>query len=72
MCTILLVVVISVLAYLIFDGYYQDKKDYNNGVCPKCKGKYTYQGCTKDGNPIYMCNDCGHTIVLTFYNPKKI
>ena len=49
---------------------YQDKKEFNNGVCSKCGTRLSPHEIRSDGERTYRCRDCGHTVTI-FYNVDK-
>ena len=48
----------------------KEVKKWNNGICSKCGGTYTYQqaiGHHCDTNYIYICDSCGKLIEVDTY-----
>lgn len=53
-CTIILIGIICVPIV----GYFQEKKEFNNGICPKCGGNLELFDVDSQGGKGYNCNKC--------------
>lgn len=51
----------SIIIGGIFFGREEEKKAYNNGICPKCSTKLRHFDTDSQGGRGYCCNNCGYT-----------
>lgn len=61
-----IIILIDSLIYI-----YNDIKDYNKGVCPKCKTKLKLCEIDSNKNKEYICMKCGYTTWIT-YDVEKL
>lgn len=61
-------VILSIIAFVIvvLTARHIEKKSWNNGVCPKCGGRYRLFGTDSQGGRGYSCEDCDHTIWISY------
>ena len=52
--------------------YYQQKKAYNNGICPKCGGPLKYFDSDHGGSKGYCCEKChNYYIWIDWFTPDE-
>ena len=70
--TILAVIsLISIFVALCYFGYYKEKKDFNNGVCPNCGKPLRHFDTDSQGGQGWCCDDCGYTTWISWFKWKK-
>lgn len=52
-------------------GIYVEKRDYNNGICPKCGTKLTHFDNDSQGGRGYTCRKCGYTTWVSWFADKN-
>ena len=63
----ILILVLIICFVGIFMQRQNEKRDYNNGICPKCGGKYEHSKALQlSGERDYVCNKCGHSITVSY------
>ena len=53
------VFVISFFILAILVSIYLDKRDWNNGYCPRCNTKWRCFDMDSQGGRMYKCDNCG-------------
>lgn len=48
-----------------------DKKEYNNGVCPKCGTEYRHFATDSHGGRGYCCDGCNYVIWISWPVDRK-
>lgn len=48
-----------------------EKKQYNNGVCPKCGHTLRHFDSCFNGDEGYKCDHCGNTFWTSWFRPAK-
>jgi predicted RNA-binding Zn-ribbon protein involved in translation (DUF1610 family) len=51
---------IAVLMLLIMIARWNEAKDYNHGICPKCGNKLQFVDEDSQGGRGYVCRKCGY------------
>lgn len=69
MMLIIIFVVVWLGAIPVF--IHTEKKKYNNGVCGVCGGKLHYAQSDSQGGDLWMCDDCGSGIWLSWFHPTE-
>ena len=64
------IVVVSILIVPVLYFRNREKKDYNNGYCPKCGEFYRWFDSDSQGGRGYCCDRCGHHCWVS-YNVDK-
>lgn len=64
--TSLLIIGVVVLIVMYIIGIFSEKKDFNNGICPKCKTKLHHFDNDSQGGRGYICNKCGYTTWVSY------
>ena len=72
----LLMLVLLFVGFLMFIGWDQDKREFNNGVCT-CGGTLEYFDTNSQGGRGYHCSKCGRYVWVTYnvdkdYNTDKL
>lgn len=55
---VLLILFIVFVIYVVSSGIYNEKKEFNNGKCPKCGKPLKLFDIDSHGGRGYCCNDC--------------
>ena len=64
---ILAILMISICICGILIARYSEKKNYNNGICPKCGTKYKESKAIQlSGERDYYCPNCGNYITVSY------
>lgn len=56
---------------IFFLAYINEKRIFNNGICPYCKTKLKYFDTDSQGSRGYICNNCGYNAWIVFSFDKK-
>jgi len=54
-----------------FYGYLYEKKTFNKGCCPNCKGTYKSFDMASDGSVGYSCSNCDKTVWISWHHLTK-
>lgn len=65
-CLVILLVI--VVGMIVTRNY--EKKEYNNGICPKCGGNLRYFDSDSQGSRGYNCDKCNNFVWVS-YNVDK-
>ena len=68
---IICISVVCIMIVLVMRARHNEKKEYNNGICPKCGGKFELFDYDSQGGRGYCCDKCGHKTWVS-YNVDKI
>lgn len=62
------VIVVAIIIGIVFivSGMMMEKKDYNNGRCPKCDKPLRYFDTDSQGGRGYICDKCGYTTWVSY------
>ena len=52
-------------------GYFDEKKEWNGGKCPKCGKKWEYLGTDHHGGHEYRCPSCNKHFWITYRKINK-
>lgn len=64
---VLIILMISICIYGILITRHSEKKNYNNGICPKCGTKYKKSKSLQlSGERDYYCPNCGNYITVSY------
>jgi len=63
-------VLLALLAFGMNIARNNEKKEYNDGICPKCGGKFELFDYDSQGGRGYRCSKCGR-IIWVSYNVDK-
>lgn len=70
LCVAPLIIIGFFICPIIF--YYQQKKAYNNGICPKCGGPLKYFDSDSGGSSGYCCEKCHkYYIWIDWFTPDE-
>ena len=64
--TSLLIIGVVVLIVICIIGIFSEKKDYNNGICPKCGQKLHHFDNDSQGGRGYICDKCNYTTWVSY------
>lgn len=62
----------AIIGYVVFATsmtivvFYSDRKDYNDGFCPKCGHPWRCFDIDSQGGRGYWCDKCGNVIWVNF------
>lgn len=70
--TIILILILFVIVGFRW-AYNEEKKHYNNGVCPQCGGKLKYFDTAGDGSRGYKCSNkkCNYSVWISWSSIDK-
>ena len=61
-----LIIGIVVLIVIFIIGIFSEKKDYNNGICPKCNQRLHHFDTDSQGGRGYICDKCNYTTWISY------
>ena len=65
LCIIASIVILTTIVGIPIAIYYE-KKDFNNGFCPKCGKKLNWFDTDSQGGRGYCCRDCMYYIWVSY------
>ena len=68
MVTFLYLLALSIFIGCIW-GYLKEKKDFNDGKCPRCGTNLKYFDTDSQGGQGWTCDKCGYTTWVSWFNP---
>ena len=51
--------------------YMNEKREYNNGICPECGKKMNLLYIDEDGERSYVCEDCVYAVWISLKKVDK-
>lgn len=57
---IIIIALVALFIIALFLAWYYEYRSFNNGVCPKCGGKFTHFDTDSHGSRGYICEHCNH------------
>ena len=71
---IFLIISILWIIYIICGciwGYFQEKKHFNNGICPNCGEPLRYFDSDSQGGQGWTCDKCNYTTWISWFKIYK-
>ena len=53
----------------ILCAYFIEKKQFNNGICPKCGNRLRYFDTDSHGGKGFTCDNCHYTVWVSWFDP---
>lgn len=67
------VIAVVIASFIIFFiSYVNEKRNFNNGICPHCKTKLKYFTTDSQGSRGYICDNCSYHAWIVFPFDKNI
>lgn len=63
---ICLVILLAIIVGCIW-GYIQEKRDFNNGVCPQCGKSLVHFDDDSQGGQGWCCHDCNYFVWISWF-----
>ena len=61
---VMLILLLSLSCYI---AYRLEKKDFNNGICPKCGKPLKHFDSTFCGDQGWICDDCDYCVWISWF-----
>ena len=66
LCIIIIIIIIMLLIPGTIWAIKSEKRDFNNGICPRCNNKYRLMDYTSHGDRLYICDKCNSVIFVSY------
>lgn len=70
MKTILAISIILIYIIICFIAYFVEKRNFNNGICPKCGNPLKHFDDCFCGDQGWTCDNCGYTTWISWFKIK--
>ena len=58
LCIIVIIIIITILIPGTIWAINDEKREFNNGICPRCNNKLKLFDYTSHGDRLYICEKC--------------
>ena len=67
MAWIISIIGLLILSTICFIGYWLEKRDFNNGICPFCETPLRHFDDDSQGGQGWTCDRCGYTTWISWF-----